>query len=58
MVEKCLGWVYGTARKVWGQKIWIWMVVGHGYGGCKVSGVNGSVWMSEWGFVAAKRGFI
>ena len=47
MVEKCLGWVYGTARKVWGQKIWIWVMVGHGYGGCKVSGVNGSVWMSE-----------
>ena len=58
MVGRCLGWVYGTARKVWGQKIWIWVKVGHGKSRGKVSGVNGVVWMCVECFVAATRRFI
>ena len=46
------------ARKVWGQKIWIWVKVGHGKGRGKVSGVNGVVWMCVDFFVAATRRFI
>ena len=45
MEEKYLGWVYGAARGVWDQKVWVWMKVGHGKGRGWISGVNGVVWM-------------
>ena len=58
MVGRCLGWVYGTLGRFLGQKIWIWVKVGHGKGRGKVSGVNGVVWMCVECFVAATRRFI